>query len=158
MTAGDKAVKPLSGWKVFAIFVAFFGVVFAVNAVFITMALKTHSGVVTEDAYKKGIHYNDTLAAARAQPEMQSALSFEDGVLSWSLKTPEGRALENASVTAEFFRPVKSGSDFSAELHASGNGIYSLKPEFPVKGAWQVHVRASWDNQNYQITRDIVVP
>lgn len=43
----------------------FFGVCMAVNAFFIYMAVTTNWGVVSENAYQTGLHYNDLLEEAR---------------------------------------------------------------------------------------------
>ena len=48
-------------------FVAFFGVVLAVNAVMIWVAFVTWPGLETTSAYQKGLAYNRTLAASQAQ-------------------------------------------------------------------------------------------
>ena len=50
-------------WVLFS-FVAFFGVIIAVNSVFITTALNSHSGVVTKQPYEKGLAYNQYLEKA----------------------------------------------------------------------------------------------
>lgn len=152
----EQITKPLSGWWVFAAFAAFFGVVIAVNTVFITNALRSHSGLVTEDAYKKGLDYNETLKEARSQPELFSKVSFENGVVRWVLKEPSGKPIEDAKVSAQFARPVKDGDDFSAIMRYEGDGLYSLKPDFPVKGAWQLHLSAAWDNKTYKTTNQII--
>lgn len=152
-----KPEKPLSGWRVFAMFAAFFGVIIAVNAVFITNALRSHSGLVTEDAYKKGLAYNETLVEARSQPDIHNEISFKNNVLRWSLYTPSGTAINNAAVIAKFTRPIKDGDDFSAPLRYEGNGLYSLQPNFPMKGVWNLHLSATWNNQSYKRATEIIV-
>ena len=49
--------------------VAFFGLIFLVNGVFIYYALSTFGGGDTSDPYRKGLHYNDTLAEAAREAE-----------------------------------------------------------------------------------------
>ena len=150
--------KPLNGWWVFAAFFLFFAVIVLVNSVFITMALRSHSGVVTEDAYRKGLTYNETLQQARNQPAMSSAFHFKDNIVYWSLSGKDNQPIENADITAKFQRPVKDGDDFSARLHPSGNGVYSSEVEFPVKGSWKVILSAKWDDKTYQTTQELIVP
>ena len=70
VTDHRKAVRPLTGRKFFLIVLAFFGIVMAVNAVFISLALKSNPGVVTKDYYERGIHFNDTLEQANYQKEL----------------------------------------------------------------------------------------
>lgn len=150
--------KPLNGWWVFAAFFAFFAVIVLVNSVFITMALRSHSGVVTEDAYRKGLSYNETLEQARNQPAIRSAFHYKDNIVYWSLKDQGNHPLENVEVTAKFQRPVKDGDDFSVQLQPVGNGVYSGEIEFPVKGSWKAILSAKWDSKTYQTTQELIVP
>lgn len=55
------------GWWYPWLFVAGMLIVVAVNAVLLTLAIGTFPGLTTEDAYRKGLAYNRTLAAADAQ-------------------------------------------------------------------------------------------
>lgn len=156
MSDGIKT-KPLNGWWVFTAFALFFGVIVLVNSVYITMALRSHSGVVTEDAYRKGLAFNEKLEQARNQPDILNELRFENNILRWKIADKTGLAIDNADVIAEFMRPVKAGNDFNAQLHHDGNGIYSIKPDFPVKGSWKVILSAKWDNNTYQTVEDLIV-
>lgn len=53
-------------------FVMAFLVVFAVNGFFVYMAVSTNHGVVTENAYKKGLDYNNVVAQIRKQREIDA--------------------------------------------------------------------------------------
>lgn len=149
--------KPLSGWWVFTAFAAFFGVVIIVNGIFIASALGSFSGLVTEQPYKKGLAYNEVLEHARTQPNVDHKVSFQEGVLRWDLKEQDGTFVKDASVTANFTRPVKDGNDFSMPLHYQGKGLYLGTPEFPFKGLWAVQLSAKWNNQTYKTTKQIIV-
>lgn len=150
--------KSLNGWWVFAAFFLFFAVIVLVNSVFITMALKTNSGVVTEDAYRKGLAYNEALELARNQPAINSVFDYEGNTVYWSLRDQDSQPIENANISAKFQRPVKDGDDFDARLHPTGNGVYSGKINFPVKGSWKVILSAKWDSKIYQTTQELIVP
>lgn len=54
-----------AGLKVLWAFLAFFGAIFSVNAYFAYEAISTNPGVVAENYYKIGLHYNDILEKAR---------------------------------------------------------------------------------------------
>ena len=71
-----KAETGLKGAHVLAALLAFFGIVFAVNGVLVFEALKTHSGVVAQEPYRKGLAYNDRIAA----DGLQSALGWKADV------------------------------------------------------------------------------
>src|SRR5918997_4125411 len=48
-------------------FIAFFGVVFAMNFYMVRVALSSFSGVETESSYKAGLSFKNDIAAAQAQ-------------------------------------------------------------------------------------------
>ncbi len=57
----------VTGRMVLLTFIGFFVVVASVNAVMVTSAVRTFSGVETENAYKAGLAFNESIAAAGAQ-------------------------------------------------------------------------------------------
>ena len=57
----------LTGRHVLVVVVLFFGIVFAVNGVLLWKALSTHSGVVAQEPYRKGLAYNTRIAADARQ-------------------------------------------------------------------------------------------
>lgn len=61
------------GRKVLWYFLGFFAVFATVDAFFVYKALSTHSGVVAENSYEIGLHYNELLKEAdkREQEKMQ---------------------------------------------------------------------------------------
>ncbi len=59
--------KRLTGWKVLAILVGFFGVIFSVNGYMAYSAISTFSGEVDAHPYEHGIAYNHDIANAREQ-------------------------------------------------------------------------------------------
>ena len=69
MTARTWLADGIQGRHVLAALVAFFGMMFVANAIFVYFAVATFSGGDTSDPYRKGLHYNDTLEAAQRQEE-----------------------------------------------------------------------------------------
>ena len=141
--------NPEKGTWVLLSFIAFFGVIVAVNAVFITTALSTHSGVVTEQPYEKGLAYDETLKAARAQPDLQQKAYFENSVLRWVLHDENGQTL-NADVSARLVRPVKYGQDFDVVMTQTSGGVYEADLNLSMKGRWEAQLKAEWQTQQYQ--------
>lgn len=144
-------------WVLLA-FIAFFALIVAVNSVFIYQALNSFNGVIVDDPYKKGLSYNDTLAAARAQPEMQDRVVFEGGMLRWYLMDESAVPVKHAVVQARLIRPVREGFDFDVVLHHKGNGIYERTLDFPLKGRWTAKLKATWNNgtKQYQTMHEII--
>lgn len=141
-------------------FVAFFAVIALVNAVFVTIALRSQPGVVTENAYEKGLAYNDTLARAEAfaHSGMSDSVSFDGRFLRWRLAEADGSPVHGAEVHARLARPVHDGYDFVIALQETQPGLYEAHPEFPLPGQWKAGLSAEWNNRQYQTTYRLSAP
>jgi len=140
-------------------FVAFFVFLTVVYATMVTIAVRTHTGLVTEHPYEKGLAYNVVVDEADAQSalgwrgEIQLRHSREGGnLLQFELYDKAGKQLKPDKITAQITRPTQAGMDFSVEL-TSG----TVKVDFPVKGLWEVRIFAHVGDKHYQQTKRIVV-
>lgn len=131
-------------------FVMFFAVIAVVDGFFVYMAVSTHTGVVTEKPYERGLAYNELLEQAREQQGVQQKASYKDGILRWALAEQDGAAIESAHVTAKIVRPVQAGHDFDIELMHKGSGVYEARPPVPLLGAWTAKLSSTWDDRQYQ--------
>lgn len=156
MTEPDTARRAGSGKRVLFYFLAFFGTILIVDSAFVYTALRTHSGEVTEQAYEKGLAYNQTLEKAREQPQLSERARYDAPVFRWQLNNPDGTAVSGAAVNVTFLRPVAQGSDFTISLQETAPGLYEAKPVFSHKGLWTAKLDARWNNQQYQTTQDII--
>lgn len=158
MTA-HPASKPIDKYIPWMI-VAFFLVVAAVDAVFVTLAVRTHTGVVTEQAYEKGLDYNKAIEASAAQSAMgwTGEIAFKADTLSFDLKDKDGNGIEGAVVEASIRRPVTKGYDRDIALADKGLGLYQAPLSLPLKGQWEVRVYASANGQDFQSDLVFSVP
>ena len=69
MNTRGRVANGLTGRHVLIALVAFFGVMLIANGIFVYFAVATFSGGDTSNAYRKGLDYNETLAAAERQAE-----------------------------------------------------------------------------------------
>ena len=139
-------------------FVAFFAVIAILDGIFVYVAISTHTGVTTENAYEKGLAFNENFEKFRAQPKLQEQLCFENGVLHWNVKDEAGRPLGNARVIAKIIRPVQDGYDFEITLDYMRRGVYEAKLDLPLKGLWKAKLNCTWDDQHYQTTHSFTAP
>ena len=58
----EQGTFELKGWHVLLILMAFFGVMFSVNGVFLYHAITSFPGEDVKKSYVQGLNYNDTLA------------------------------------------------------------------------------------------------
>ena len=151
----------MTGRRVWWYFVAFFGFIAAVNTVMVTLAIRTHSGIVTDHPYEKGLAYNRVVEAEKKQQELgwKSVIELRHSraggnklVLYFELKDKAGAIISPDKATATITRPTQSGMDFTLELKGAETAV-----EFPAKGVWEVRVDAQHGSVHYQQSRRIVV-
>lgn len=144
----------MNGRRVGWYFVAFFGFVAVVNAAMVTLAIRTHSGTVTDHPYEKGLAYNQVVAAEEAQEKLgwNGELSYVNGNLHFTLKDQNGIRLTPDKAAAHITRPTQQGMDFTVELKGAETSV-----DFPVKGLWEVRVDAEHAGEHYQQSKRIVV-
>jgi nitrogen fixation protein FixH len=131
----------LKGRHVLLGLVAFFGVMLIANGIFLYYALATFGGGDTSDPYRKGLHYNDTLAEAAEQDTRgwRIALSYDRGTgqLSLFLRDKAGRALRGLAVASTLGRPATDKEDTALKLIESEPGVYSGRARL-ADGQWLV--------------------
>jgi nitrogen fixation protein FixH len=131
-------------------FLSFFGVVFTVDAFFIYTAITTQTGVITEQAYEKGLHYNQILLEAENQPRLNDVVSFDGKTLRWNIEDKSNQKITNAKVTGKIIRPIQDGHDFNIDLVNKGNGVYEAVLDLPFKGLWEAKLESKWNNKTYK--------
>ncbi len=146
-----------SGKFILGCFLGFFALICAVDGLFVYTAIHTNTGVVTEQAYEKGLAYNDTLSRAQNQPDIRNESSYSNGVFRWTLSDLENAPINSAKVNVLFFRPVKDGYDFELPLAYKGNGVYEAKVDFPLQGLWTAKLNAKWNSKQYQTQTNFIV-
>ncbi|MBN9669373.1 FixH family protein [Roseibium aggregatum] len=142
-----KDPKAITGRTVLIWLLGFFGVIFAANAVFIYLALGTFPGVVVESSYEAGQVYNEEIAAAKAQAELNWKVTSEfvrsgeaGGRLVVTAMDDKGVPLYGLSINALLRNPVHETADVAAVLNADGGGRYIANLENVPEGNWTLIV------------------
>jgi len=140
--AGDR--RELTGTHALAIFAAFFGVVFAVNGFMAYAALSTFSGSDGDDAYRRGLTYNATVADALSQDQLGWTSRVEQlpGVLKVTVTDRKGQPVEHLTVSGSLGRPSTNHWDRSVQFHESGAGVYLAPLANAAAGNWIVDLTA----------------
>ena len=148
--------KILKGNHVAFYFIAFFATVALVDTFMVTSALRTHTGLVTDHAYEKGLAYNNVIAAVNQQDQLgwtsTISLSAPD-ILEFQLADADGATLKTSQATAFFTRPTSPDDDFSVSLQGTKTAI-----TFPASGVWDVRVDAVVGDVPYQAQKRLIVP
>jgi len=135
----------IDGRQVLLALLAFFGIVFAVNGVLLYQALSTHSGLVAQEPYRKGLQYNERIAASERQAALgwSSELAAEtDGRVRVALRDAAGQPLAGLVVTGRLSRPASAGSDRALAFAETSPGQYVVEAGAIAPGAWQIDIEA----------------
>ncbi len=151
--------KRSRGWWYPWIFVGGMTVVILVNAVMITLAVGTFPGIQTQDYYRKGLAYNETLAAAKSQKALgwKIETGINGGVVSATFTDRDGHPIQDLLVEAFLIRPTHEGHDVAVILKTEGNGRYTAPVAVPLPGQWTLRVHAKRGNTVFQDTRKIKI-
>lgn len=139
--------RGLRGRHILFAFLGFFGTIFAVNGVFLYAALSTHTGVVANEPYRKGLNYNQRIAAAELQEQLgwteETSLEPSSG-LTLTLRKEDGSPVSGLFVAGTFGRPSTDKHDRSIVLTEVEPGRYVAELEAIEPGAWLVNLEAKW--------------
>jgi nitrogen fixation protein FixH len=131
---------------------SFFGVVFAVNGVFIYLATVSWTGLSTEDSYRKGIGYNQTIERAAAQQALGwrtsvslDALDDNTHRLTVTLRDRSETPIDGQLVTATLRRPGAADGDIETVLKWIDSGRYAADLTETYDGQWDVRVEVARD-------------
>lgn len=151
----------LKGWHVLAAMLGFFSIVIGMNAVFITMAVKTFPGEVAAKSYVQGLRYNETLEDRARQAALgwtaQAALieTAHGPAFSLELKDRDGRPLEGLALSGGLRRPATDEQDVTLAFERLGEGRYvAAAPGLPA-GAWRLAVLAERGSERLEIGGEV---
>ena len=135
-------------------FVMAFVFVAIINAIMVTIAVRTNTGLITEHPYEKGLSYNKVVAAETAQEKLgwKGKIAYENGKVVFALHDKKNQEITPAKITATITRPTQAGMDFTADLTGGEAAI-----KFPIQGLWEVRVDTDYKGHHYQQSKRIVL-
>jgi nitrogen fixation protein FixH len=137
--------RGLSGRHVLGVFLAFFAAVFVANGAMIYSALSTHTGLVANEPYRKGLHYNERIAADARQGRLGWVQNVElsiDGRISLALAEPDGRPVRSLRIEGVLGRPSTNRHDVRLGLAERAPGRYEAQAAPLAEGNWIVTLEA----------------
>ena len=166
LPAAPRRERRLTGRMVFACFVVFFGIIIAVNAVMLTLALDTMPGLTTDSSYRASQRFNSQLAAAReraargwnvdARVERNATGA---AAMTVSVREPEGAPVERIRVSARLMHPVHRVNDRVFEVARSGTGLYAGTTDGVIPGAHDLVIEIDRDGEVlYRSRNRIMLP
>lgn len=143
----------LTGWMCLAMMLAFFLVVSSVNAVMMTLAIRTMPGSDAKSAYETSQKFNREIARMHAQSargwQAQADITRDgDGArITLVLNDREAVAVRGLAVMARLQHPASRQLDREARLVEVAAGVYDAKVARIPPGAWTLAVEAERDGE-----------
>jgi nitrogen fixation protein FixH len=153
--------KEIDGRFVLLLFLGFFGVVFAVNGVMVTLALRTMPGLDARNGYVASQAMNAAYAAVRAQAERGWTADLAvyrdsrgDAPVEVSIRDKEGQPVRGLTVSARLAHPALAREDRSVELVETTRGRYVGVIAGAKAGSWTLAVEATHGGERLYVSRN----
>ena len=164
MTARTRPDRVIEGRHVLLGLIAFFGIMVLANAVFLYLAVSTFSGGDTSNAYRKGLHYNETLAAEKRQAERgwRTELAYDDknGQLTLKVLDQAAAPITGLHVGAKLERPATDREDRRVTLKELSEGVYAATIDL-APGVWVIAIASRREGEDrdsaYRLKQRLVV-
>jgi nitrogen fixation protein FixH len=159
--------KPVSAWRspwVIA-WVGLVVVVLGVNLTMVYLAIETNPGLVVEDYYDRGQHYERTMISAMAKDpgwEMRADIPAEilagaPTAIRFFLVDRAGQPVVADGVDFFAYRPSDASQDFSLAMTDEGKGRYLAEVTFPLIGIWDTLIAIKSGEQEYNLGKRVSV-
>lgn len=118
--------------------VGFFAVIIGLDAIFMTLAIRSFPGQVSETPFEDGLAFNRTIARREAQARLgySSVVEAAPGAVVVRLARRDGEPLAGASVAGALTRPATSAGASELVFVERSPGVYSAP--FKGAGAWDL--------------------
>ncbi len=139
LPSAPRRQEGLKGSHVLLTFLMFFGIIFVVNGSLIYNAIATHGGLVANEPYRKGLHYNERIAAGVRQAQLawnEEVALRRDGKLTIALAGSDGKAVTGLALKAVVGRPASNREDQALALKEMSPGHYEVQASALESGAW----------------------
>jgi nitrogen fixation protein FixH len=163
--ATDRPRRSLIPW----IFVGAMAVVVAVNAVMISFAVGSWTGLSVPKPYERGVAYNRVLAAQHRQDALGWRLEAEvapgagadrpDGARLITLRAvgPDGAPLPGLGLEARLVRPIEVLPDLPVAFRPAGPGLYVAEVVPAKPGQWDLRVDAARGGDRFHLVQRLVL-
>ena len=153
-----------AGLKVAALFGGLFLAVFAVNGAFIYEAVRTHAGEAADNAYQRGLRYNEVLTEASREDRLRwqtdiavSPVSRRNYVLELRVRDDGGKPVFLTHWEAVLRRPLNEKEDIPLVFREGSSGRYKADVQLPEKGQWELRAVLKRDGKTYHVVKRIIV-
>jgi nitrogen fixation protein FixH len=143
MTVQQATSRPFTGWHMWGLAIAFFGVIIGVNIWLAVVSATSWTGMVVTDPYVAGQQFETNRIAHEAQAAAGWVATFiyAPGVARLVIVDGANKPVDLGDVTVQINRPVGGHDDKTVTLEPSLAGGYEAAVELP-SGFWEAVVTA----------------
>jgi nitrogen fixation protein FixH len=137
--------RNVNGRDVLVVLLTFFGVIFAVNGALIYAAVSTHTGLVANEPYRKGLAYNERILADERQALLGWSERLEvgrDGHLRLALAERDSGPVRGLRVQGVLGRAATSRHDINLAFVETAPGQYEAQGPQLAAGSWLISLEA----------------
>lgn len=163
MSAQSQAAERKHRW-IPGCFILFFVCLAGLEIWFVTIANKTFTGMVTDDAYAIGLNYNEVLARREAERRLgwTTTITFSQGAdlagqLMLSLHDADGQALVANEIRATAERMSRFPQIQTVSFEPQATGEYLANLDVPLAGRWFIRVRIERGGQAVHVIEEVDV-
>jgi nitrogen fixation protein FixH len=156
--------QPLTGSKVLAMLIAFFGVVIGVNVTMMKLAILTLPGTEVDSAYTASLGYEKEIAAARDQNARHWQVDAHikrgaDGgaAVQVEARDESGRPMTGLTFQGRLERPTDKRADLPVELAEAGIGVYRGGTPSIALGQWDLVIEGASAGQRMFLSKNRVL-
>jgi nitrogen fixation protein FixH len=156
--------RPLTGRKVLAMLITFFGVVIGVNVTMAKLAIKTLPGTEVDSAYTASLGYEKEIAAAHDQNARHWQVDAHiqrgaDGGATLQVEAHDksGRPMTGLKFQGRLERPTDKRADLPVELAEVGIGIYRGSAPQVAPGQWDLVLEGDAAGQRMFLSKNRVL-
>lgn len=149
--------KKITGFHVTLMFIAFFGVIMAVNFLMAGLALGSFSGTVVDNSYVASQKYNQWLEEGRKQAAYGWSVSEPTRAadrLQISVIGSEDAPLSNAKINALAEHPVGRTEGVNLTFQETTPGQYTSNEVLPA-GRWKLKISIVKGERNFDLRSEV---
>lgn len=152
-----KAKKTINGYHVTAMFIAFFGVIMAVNFLMAGFALGSFSGTVVDNSYVASQKYNEWLEESRDEAAHGWTVRGPERVadrVQISVLNAENNPLSGGQISVLAEHPVGRMNSIALTFGENRPGQYVSNENLP-EGRWKLKISVSDSGRNLDVLSEI---
>ncbi|WP_332770171.1 FixH family protein [Phenylobacterium sp.] len=134
----------VTGWHVLIVVVAFFGIVIAVDGIFVIKAYRTFPGQVSATPYEDGLRHNRSVARLKAQSALgwRALAAPAQGQVEVEIVDQTGRPIRGLALSGELQRPATEAGRIVLTFTEVSPGRYAAAAT-PAPGVWDLRFAAT---------------